>query len=88
MSFPSSQDGETKSEELKSAATGKVRRLALHVVLNDRVEATIDVDTMATKSCTMTGILENLRLNIPVVSQRLPSEVRFTRSKRLICPST
>ena len=40
-----------------SEAGGAVQGSALHVVINNRVEATIDVDTMASKSCMTSGML-------------------------------
>ena len=45
-----------------SAAGGSVKGSALRVVHNDRVDATIDVDNMASKS----GMLVELRLHMPV----------------------
>ena len=50
----------------------------MRVVLNNRVEATIDVGIVASKSCMTSGMLAELRLQMPVASQRPIMAVRFT----------
>ena len=42
------------------------------------IEANIDVDTMASKSCMTTGMLEDLRLLIKIATQKLTRAVKFT----------
>ena len=48
------------------------------MVINNRIEATLDVDTMASKSFMTTGMLEELHIQIRVASQRLTKAVSFT----------
>ena len=60
------------------AVAGAVRGSALKVIINGQIEANIDVDTMASKSCMTIGMLEDLRLLIPIATQKLTKAVKFT----------
>jgi hypothetical protein len=65
-------------EPERSAVAGAARGSTLKVVINRRIEAKIDVDTMASRSCISSGILADLRLLTPIASQTLTTAVTFT----------
>jgi hypothetical protein len=59
-----------------SAAAHAASGSTLKVVINGKIWAKIDVDTMASRSCMTSGILDDLRMLTPIATQTLTTTVR------------
>ena len=60
-----------------SAAAHAASGSTLKVVINGKIRAKIDVDTMASRSCMSSGILDDLRMLTPIATQTLTTAVTF-----------
>ena len=60
------------------AAAATARGLTLKVMINGKIRANIDVDTMASRSCMTSGILDDMKLLTPIATQTLITAVTFT----------
>ena len=60
------------------AAAGAARGSTLQVLINGVINAKIDVDTMASRSCMTSGILQDMQIVAPIAVQTLTQDVPFT----------
>ena len=65
------------SSELGAAAVA-ARGSTLRVLINGKINANIDVDTMASRSCMTSGILHDMQIIAPIAVQTLTQAVPFT----------
>ena len=47
-------------------------------MINGKIRANIDVDTMVSRSCMTSGILDDMKLLTPIATQTLTTAVTFT----------
>ena len=60
------------------AAAAAARGSTLKVMINGKISANIDVDTMASRSCMTSGIHEDMKVLAPIAIQTLTQAVTFT----------
>ena len=53
------------------AAAATARGSTLKVIISGKIRANIDVDTMASRFCMTSGILNDMKLLIPIATQTL-----------------
>jgi hypothetical protein len=77
VSFGKEEQATGGGGELGAAAVA-ARGSKLRVLINGKINANIDVDTMASRSCMTSGILEDMQILAPIAVHTLTQAVLFT----------
>ena len=77
VSFGSEDQTAVGGSESGAAAVA-ARGSTLRVLINGVINANIDVDTMASRSCMTSGILQDMQIVAPIAVQTLTQAVPFT----------
>ena len=78
MAFVAEEQATNDSGPELGAAAATSRGSTLKVMINGKIRANIDVDTMASRSCMTSGILDDMKLLTPIATQTLITAVTFT----------